>query len=103
MAMRGPMGMGSGGMNGIDAEEFSKKLVTLKIGQATKEECLAVLGQPGMTTENSLMYILKNTGSSGPVTSALFFKDGVLAKADVNKMSMKSGTVNNNSVYSKEM
>jgi len=65
-AMRGSMG--SGGMGGLDAEEFSKKLITLKVGVATEQECVALLGKPAMNSEGSLMYLLKNTGSMMPLT-----------------------------------
>jgi hypothetical protein len=100
MAMRGQIG-GVGGIYGTDAEEFSKKLVTLKVGQATQQDCVTLLGKPGMKSENSMMYTLRNTGSSGPVAATLFFKNGILTKADVTKMGMNNGTVDVNSVYSR--
>jgi hypothetical protein len=100
MAMRGSMGAGFGGMGGVDAEEFSKKLITLKVGAATEQDCIALLGQPAMNNEGSLMYILKNTGQAMPCTAVLFFKNGVLSSVKVNKSSMSGGTFNNNSVYS---
>lgn len=98
MAMRG--GMGSGGMGGVDAEEFSKKVITLKVGVATEQECLALLGQPASKSDGNLMYILKNTGSMMPCPAYLFFKNGVLSKVMVNKSSMEGGTFNMNNIYS---
>jgi len=100
MAMSSPLGMGSGGLRGIDAEEFSKKLVTLKVGRATKDECIATLGKPAMNSEISLQYTLINTGNAGPVTAQLYFKNGILSKADVSKISMSGGSVDVNNVYS---
>jgi hypothetical protein len=97
MAMRGSMG--SSGMGGVDAEEFSKKLITLKVGVATEQECIALLGKPAMNSEGSLMYTLKNTGSMMPAPAYLFFKNGVLSKVMVNKMSMEGGTLNMNNLY----
>lgn len=100
MAMSSPLGMESGGIHGTDAEEFSKKLVTLKVGRATKEECIATLGKPAMNSEISLHYTLKNTGNAGPVSAQLYFKHGILSKAYVAKISMSGGSVDVNNVYS---
>lgn len=99
MAMRGSMR--SGGMGGADAEEFSKKLITLKVGVATEQDCIALLGKPALNNEGSLMYILRNTGQAMPCTACLFFRNGILANVKVSKSSMEGGTFNNNSIYSR--
>ena len=97
MGMRGSMG--SGGVASADAEEFAKKVITLKVGVATQQDCIALLGKPSMQSDGSLMYNLRNTGSAMPAPASLFFKNGVLSKVLVNKMSMEGGTLNMNSLY----
>lgn len=102
MAVRG-IGMGNGGSGGLDAEEFSKKLITLKVGVATKEDCLAKLGQPAMKTDDSLMYTL-NTGSVfEPAPVFLSFKNNILSNVNVSKITRNggTGTTEVNKVYSR--
>lgn len=105
----GPGGMmsgahmpGTGGIMGVDAEQFSRKLVTLKIGSTTKEQAIAVLGNPAMKADNILMYTLKNTGSrEGTAQASLVFVNGVLHRKDVQKIKFENGSVSSENVYQK--
>ena len=103
--MRNSMGSGSGAMmHPVDAEEFSKKIITLKVGSATKEGCVQLLGKPAINTSNngvdSISYYLANTGNVIPSMAVLTFKDNVLSKVNVHKTSFNNGILDSSNIYS---
>ncbi len=98
MAMSGLRG------SAVDAEEFSKKVITLKVGSATKEECISLLGNPASTMSDygivSISYYLSNTGNMIPSMASLSFKNNILWKVDVHKTSFNGSGVDMSNIYS---
>lgn len=92
------------GMNNPDAGTFANNVIRLRIGSSTREDALALLGNPSMKSRmggnvDSWLYAL-NTGGM-PAVGYLYFKNGSLACVQVMKTGMDGGAIAADMIYTR--